>query len=551
MTPSRSFNIVVFVLVAFLAVVAPAFSQESGMLEIQNNTPYALPSSTLVGHSNSDAVIDVVIGLKWQKEQDLDDLLVNQQDSTSPEYQRFLSPGEFTNRFAPTQADTDGLTRYLESQGLVVMQVASDRKLVHVKGAVFQLEQAFHLSINNYALDGTRYFANDRNPSLPSEVGVAVESVVGLSSLETFHANSHARPGTERQSSGVIYTPSQLATAYNFPNSNNTSHGTAYDGTGVTIAVATAFAYTQSDLNFFWSYYGISRTGSLTVVPVNGGSTTPNLEPTVDVENVGAQATGANLLVYETPDSSFASFNLMYGQIASDNLAQVLSVSWVACESSIGASLQTMEAIFKRMSAQGMTMFVGSGDNGAYACSATSPTLAVDFPSSSPYFTAVGGTNLYLQSNGQYSSETAWTGSGGGISSKFAKPSWQVGPGVPTNKRRDVADVSFDASSHTAIYTYYQGVLEGAYGTSFGGPNWAALWALAIQSKSGVRTGNANPTVYKIGASASYHQNFHDVTTGNNGNGIGPGYNAKKNWDFPTGWGSPNGTNLVNYVKTH
>jgi kumamolisin len=531
-----------------------AFSQaNSGMTEVKNNTPYALPESSLVGHSDPNAVLDIVVGLRWQNEQQLDDQLARIQDPDSPDYHHFLTSEEFVSRFAPAQADIDGVTRYLESAGPVVMEAASNRKLVHARGTVSQIEQAFQVSINDYELNGERHFSNDRNPSLPSSIGAAVESVFGLSSLDAFHPSSHARRADSLPASVPIYTPAQLATAYNFPNLNNAFHGTTtYDGTGVTIAIATAYSYTASDLSYFLQYFEITRTGAITIVPVNGGSTTPNYETTLDIENASAEATGASILVYEAPNSSFANFELMHNQIASANLAQVLSTSWVACEASEGSNLTTENAIFKQMSAEGMTMFVGSGDNGAYACSATSKTLAVDFPSSSPYFTAVGGTNLFLTTNGTYSSETAWTSSGGGISSSFAKPAWQKGPGVPTNSKRDLADVSFDASANTGIYTYYQGFWYDGFGTSYGGPNWAALWALAIQARSGKRTGNADPTIYKIGASAAnYKLDFFDVTTGSNGNGNGPGYSAKKDWDYPTGWGSPNGTNLVNYVKAN
>jgi kumamolisin len=364
---------------------------------------------------------------------------------------------------------------------------------------------------------------------------------------------NHAQRIDSLPATQVTYTPAQLATAYNFPNLNNAFHGTTtYDGKGGTIAIATAYAYTASDLDYFLQFFNVTRTGSVTIIPINGGSTTPNYETTLDIENAAAEATGANFLVYEASDSSFSTFVLMHNQMASDNLAQVVSTSWGACEVNVGSYVKTEDAIFKQMAAEGMAMFAASGDNGAYACSSTSKTLAVDFPSSDPYFTAVGGTNLYVNTNGTYSSEIAWTSSGGGISSSFGKPAWQKGPGVPTNTRRDLADVSFDASAKTGISTYYQGVWYDGWGTSYGAPNWAALWVLAIQARSGKRTGNADPTVYKIGASATnYKLNFFDVTSGNNGNGNGPGYNAKKNWDYPTGWGSPNGTNLVNYVKGH
>lgn len=267
----------------------------------------------------------------------------------------------------------------------------------------------------------------------------------------------------------------------------------------------------------------------------------------MDVEYAGAQAPGANLIVYQTSDT-YSDFTLMFSQMASDDSAQVVSISYGSCESEYGKSvMKTEDVSFAQMAAEGMTIFAGSGDFGVYDCD--TKHLNVDFPASDPNLTAVGGTSLYATAKYRYKSESAWTDSGGGSSSYFVKPSWQVGPGVPTNKKRDIPDIAFDADENTGQNTYYQGAWYSGYGTSYGGPNMAGYWALVLEALKGKPTGNVAPLFYKLGASSSYATDMHDVTTGNNGAGIGPGYNATKDWDYTTGWGSVNGAKSLSYFE--
>jgi kumamolisin len=247
----------------------------------------------------------------------------------------------------------------------------------------------------------------------------------------------------------------------------------------------------------------------------------------------------------------------MYSQMASDNSAQVVSISWGSCESNTGTSvMKTEDASFAQMAAEGITIFAGSGDYGAYGylpdggCGGTQK-LQIGFPPSDPNLTAVGGTTLNATAQFKYKSESAWTDSGGGKSSYFAKPSWQVGPGVPANKKRDIPDIAFDADGNTGQDTYYEGEWYTGYGTSYGGPNMAGYWALVLEALKGKSTGNAAPLFYKLGASSSYASDMHDVTTGNNGAGIGPGYNATRDWDYTTGWGSVNGTKALAYFEAN
>jgi kumamolisin len=552
MSPGRLSFLLLLLVVSLLAA---ALEQPSPGVTIEGNVAPALQDAAYVSHSDPNAVLTIVVGLKRHNEAEFTDLLNRLYDANSPDYHRWITPADFLAKFAPSQADVDAVRRHLESRGLTVKHVSDNRVLVQATGTVAQIEEAFAIQINVYKVGTETHYSNDRNPSVPSSLKDVVESVAGFSSLETMHHASNFKQGP---ATAIFYTPLQMAAIYNFPSRLNAFHGkTIYDGTGVTIAIATAYTYLASDVDYFWTYfYQIGRTGALTNICVDGCTGTLDYEPTLDVESAGAQAPGANLLVYEVPSNLTSDFELMFSQMASDDSAQVVSISWGTCESDYGTSyMKTDNASFAQMAAEGITIFAGSGDDGAYGynlggCGGPQK-LQVGFPPSDPNVTAVGGTTLNATTQYKYKSESAWTDSGGGVSSYFAKPSWQVGPGVPTNTKRNIPDIAFDADENTGQDTYYEGEWYTGYGTSYGGPNMAGYWALVLEALKGKSTGNIAPLFYKLGASSSYKTDMHDVTTGNNGAGIGPGYNATKNWDYTTGWGSINGTSALSYFEAN
>jgi kumamolisin len=547
-------------LVGFLLLAVSSFAaaseQPTATVTVVGNVAPALQDATYLGQSDPNAAMTIVVGLKRHNEAEFVDLLNRLYDPDSPDYHRWITPTDFLSRFSPSQADVDATRQHLESHGLTVKRVSDNRVLVQATGTVAQIEEALAVNINVYQLGTETHYSNDRNPSVPSSLTDVVESVTGLTSLETMHQASSLEklaPAT------VSYTPLEIASIYNFPSRLNTFHGkTIYDGTGETIAIATAYTYLTSDVDYFWTYYyQIERTGTLTNICVNGCTSTLDYEPTLDVEYAGAQAPGANLIVYEVPSNAASDFTLMYSQMASDDSAQVVSLSWGTCENNDGTMvMKTIDGSFAQMAAQGMTIFAGSGDYGAYGylpsngCGGTQK-LRIGFPPSDPNVTAVGGTTLNATVQYNYKSESAWTDSGGGASTYFAKPKWQVGPGVPTNKKRDIPDIAFDANENTGQDTYYQGEWYSGYGTSYGAPNMAGYWALVLEALKGKSTGNVAPLFYKLGASSSYTTDMHDVTTGNNGAGIGPGYKATKDWDYTTGWGSINGTKALSYFEAN
>ena len=201
------------------------------------------------------------------------------------------------------------------------------------------------------------------------------------------------------------------------------------------------------------------------------------------------------------------------------------------------------------MAAQGQSFFSASGDDDAY-------TGLIPFPDDSPYITLVGGTLLTTNGTGaSYASETAWNrnngiGSGGGVSTQYAIPSWQQGISVTANlgstTMRNVPDVALTADD---VYVRADGLDQDVGGTSCASPLWAAFTSLVNQQariNNGSAVGFVNPAVYAIGQSANYTSDFHDTTAGNDFSPSSPAkFPAATGYDLATGWGSPNGAATI------
>jgi subtilase family serine protease len=250
---------------------------------------------------------------------------------------------------------------------------------------------------------------------------------------------------------------------------------------------------------------------------------------------------------------------------AGSHNGKIISQSWGTAENTLFDTagqqvLANFESFYQNAAQQNVTVLSGSGDSGSSNIetnqTAYFPFPTVEFPASSPFVTAVGGTSLYADGTGNYGYETAWIGSGGGVSQQFSQPSYQSTLPAAVQQtlanHRGVPDVAFNADPATAIlvYTSFIPNASGYYfinGTSEGPPQWAAIIADANQL-AGHPLGFLNPKLYALGASGGQSKLFHDITFGSNAfNGpIGvPGYTATTGWDLTTGWGTPNLGKLV------
>ena len=205
---------------------------------------------------------------------------------------------------------------------------------------------------------------------------------------------------------------------------------------------------------------------------------------------------------------------------------------------------QTDAQYFANLASAGVTIFASSGDGastpGTTGGEDTSGPLQVESPSSDVNVNGVGGTSLTLNSNGNESSELAWSYSGGGVSEYFTRPSWQTGAGMPSGTMRAVPDVACPADPNTGAVLFYNGAQTAVGGTSWSSPTWAGYCALINQARSNAglsQIGLLGPKIYPLIGST----NFRDVTSGSNSVGANSGgkYSAGAGYDPVTGIGVP------------
>ncbi len=508
-----------------------------------------------VGPAAPDTILSISLILRGQSPDAFAAALKAISDPTSASYHHYLSPDQIAARFGATPADVARVTAALASGGLTVGALASDRLLFGAQGSVAQLEAFFGVEIDAYRdAKGTMTNAPSMAPKLPAAFDGAVSGVLGLDTRPALHTGATLAHRGADDSAAYGLTPTDLKGAYNL----GPLYTSGLDGSGQTVALAEIDSFRQSDVQSYDQEFGISAPPPQ-VIKVGKGPKGTSPEPVLDIEIVNAIAPKASVLVYESAED-LGSVATMLSQIVSDHKAQVLSVSLGTCEAALDPStassfISTLNDTFQRANAEGMSVLVASGDNGAYDCADSN--LSVGAVAANPYVTAVGGTALFLNSSGGYGHEAGWegplegAGSGGGVSTIYSKASWQTGPGVSnsySDGMRQVPDVAAAADPLTGYAIYYtdQGcsgkdcwTIVG--GTSAATPLWAGLILLTNQlasKQSKGPLGFLDPALYALGATD--RGVYHDVAIGGN-----LYYNATPTWDYTTGWGSPDGALLV------
>ncbi len=443
--------------------------------------------------------------------------------------------GEFGRHCGADPIDLESVRGFARQHALTEIGSDLHRRVVHLRGTPQALARAFGVTLGRYQFeDGHGPFVGcGHAPTLPAEV----LAVLGLDRRPVARAHSR-RPKAQPS---ITYTPPQLGQLYGFP------AGT--DGSGETVAIIElGGGYSTSDLNTYFSGLGITPP-SVTAVSVAGASNQPggdaDGEVMLDIEVIGALAPGAAIVVYFAPNTDQGFYEAI-SQAAHDatHKPQVLSISWGGPEDSwTGPSRDAMQTALEDAVALGVTVTVAAGDGGS-SDGESDGAPHVDFPASSPYALACGGTKLLAQ-GGTIASEVVWNetaagegATGGGVSTVFPQPAWQQGIGVPQapdgSSGRGVPDVSGNADPLTGYQVRVDGEAQVIGGTSAVAPLWAALIARCNQ-KLGKPIGDPHAALYQIGARA-----FRDITQGNNG-----AYSAATGWDACTGLGSPNGTALL------
>jgi subtilase family serine protease len=347
---------------------------------------------------------------------------------------------------------------------------------------------------------------------------------------------SAALAGASKYSGGGWF-PTGVAKAFDFP----VQHGC--NGSGQTVAVEIDTPITTSDVNTFLSNAGVTHTGTITNIAVDGGGNAASsdyVETALDVETIAGLAPGANIRVYDFPDLSSQSIEDGYNQTVSDGVATVVNSSFGGCETSDTAFTNTTNSIAQQAAAKGITFAASSGDSGSAECSG----IGVSSPSSDPYFVSVGAVNFTANSSGGLATITAGTdssngfSSGGGYSSVFAVPSYQSGiSGVNSNGRNN-PDVSLPGVG-VEVYAASQGGWLEVDGTSWSSPEFTALLSEVNQLRN-THYGFVNPNIYTLFKNTGY-TDYTDVTSGSNG-----AYSAVTGYDLVTGIGAPKGWAFAN-----
>ncbi len=532
----------------------------------------AAPFVTRLAATEPGQHLQLALQLPLRNQADLDATLADIYNPASPNFHHFLTTPEFDRRFGPTPSDFATLVDWAERQGFTVTHKSSNNRIVDVDASVYAINRAFHTNITQYhdAHLNRDFHAPAQEPSTV-DLPVQLYAIAGLDDAAPKH--SHLKKGDELVE-GTHQTRAQLATSAivgsgpgntYLPSDMRAAYygGTALTGAGQTVAVYSYDGYQPSDVTAWYTHVGIpASTVPVTTINVNGynsgcysnNSTTgvviyttcDDTEQVLDILQVQGMAPGLSKILFYVGNSATDIVN----QIASDNLAPVITSSWGG-----GDFGPTCDPAFQQMALQGQTYLNATGDSGGFNAS------TYDAPSLDPYIVQVGGTDLITTVKaGPWKSETGWADSGGGFyAGTYAIPSWQQATGIitTTNKGsttyRNAPDIAAEANFDNTSED--NGAFETGYGgTSYATPRMAGYLALANQQaySYGATTGVGfiNPSLYTAGLSATASTVYHDITSGSNKSSSTPyvTYTATAGYDLVTGWGSPNTTGLINVL---
>ena len=488
---------------------------EAQLVRLKGNVhPLARPEFDQGAVSDSTPMNRMLLLLQRSPEQQaaLTKLMDEQLSKDSPNYHKWLTPQQFGAQFGPADTDIQTITDWLARQGFHGIKVSNGRTTVEFSGNVGQVRNAFHTEIHGYLVNGERKQANSADPQIPAALSPAVAGIV---SLHNFRKKSMKRdagtfvktkdgivkPQFTTSSGDYIVGPADFAKIYNLPPT------TTVDGTGVTLAIVADSNINPTDVSDFRSLFGLSANFTSANIIVNGpdpgisGPTGDEGEADLDVETAGMVAPGAIIkLVVSEPTLTAEGVDLSALYIVDNNMADVMSESFGACEAALGTSNPFQNLLWEQAAAQGITVMVSTGDNGSAGCddfttaTTASNGLAVSGTASTPFNVAVGGTDFddagtqttfWSPTNATgtrgsalgYIHEIPWNDScaatatssnlntvcatangisagSGGPSSLYAKPSWQSGL-TPADSHRDLPDVSLFASDGPQSKSFY------------------------------------------------------------------------------------------------
>ena len=505
--------------------------------------------------------LDIVLPLRDSA--GLNSFLQRLYDPASPSYRHFLTVSEFTGRFGPTQEDYEATVLFAKSNGFVVVGGTRDGMDVQIKGPVSAVESAFHVTMRTYQHPTERrtFFSPDREPS--TDLPFVLWHISGLDNYSIPHPlfvkkSDYAKAHGIRPQDVVSYATTGSGPSASFLGSDMRAAyygGTALTGAGQNLGLLEYAGTDLADLTTYFTNVGQINNVPITLLSTDGTSTScadsasgnscDDTEQTLDMtQAIGMAPALASLVMYiGSTDTA-----IMSAMTTHSPLPTTIGCSWGWTP----ADASTLDPYFEKMAAQGQTFFAASGDDSTWSASNAA------WPADDANVVSVGGTDLMTAGPaGPWQSETAWSESGGGISPDgIAIPAWQQLGGVINSSNqgsttlRNGPDVSANAN-----YTFYVCADQTACtanefgGTSFAAPMWAAYIALVNQqlvANGAGPIGFINPAIYSIGTGPTYNSALHDITSGTSGS-----YSAVAGYDLVTGWGSPNGANLIDSLVSY
>lgn len=548
----RHSSVLLFVLFLHIVSIQGQPSQQV----LAHHVPAAVTSgqAKLLGQLPATQRMNLSIVLPLRNQSELASLLKRLYDPSSPDFRHFLRVQEFTDQFGPTADDYQKVLEFAIANGFEVHGTAANRLTVSLYGSVSQVEQAFQVKMQRYQhpTQNREFISPDREPSLA--LGVSIAHIEGLNNISIpqpmLRGNDSLNSGVaavQGSGPGGSYLGVDMRGAY--------YGGTALTGSGQAVGLLQFDGYDMSDVALTFVNSGQTNSVPINNVLLDGATGVAcqfnpmpceDAEQVLDIVEAAEMAPGLDQIRVYIGNIDTDILNAM----ASENLAKQLSVSWTWTPDDPA----TDDEFFQEFAAQGQSIFVASGDDGAF-----SPNISDFFyPAEDDYVTAVGGTSLITTGPaGQWVSETAWDRSGGGISPDgMPIPSWQAGVAESSNagstSLRNVPDVAMEAD--TDNYVCNMGACQNTWGgTSFAAPRWAGFAALVNQQAAQFGDGAIgflNPALYGIGASSAYASTFHDITAGQNDNGgaYPPPqqiFQAVEGYDLVTGWGTPDGQAFI------
>jgi kumamolisin len=453
--------------------------------------------------------------------------------------------------------------------GLTVLACDPATRTVHLGGPVNAMESAFQVKLMEFAHERGDYRGRVGPLHVPASLANDIVGVFGLDNRRVVrrrpdgdrkrHSLDHSTTAAKKR---PWFYPAELATAYDFPDG---------DGTGQTIGLLEfGGGYFPDDLAAFAKAAGLSSLPDVVPISIDKMPIDTNDEAVgevmLDIEVVAGICPKATIPVWFSQFTEKGWVDVLDAAMHDPKYKpQVLSISWGYAEDAYiwtASAVQQVNEALQEAALMGMTICVAAGDDGS-SDGITDGHAHVDFPSASPYVLAVGGT---LLRTGAHRSESAWKdgdglradnggSTGGGVSTRIARPTWQGGLDIaPVNPGqmagRITPDVSANASANTGYFVVAQGQTEISGGTSASSPLWACLVARMNESLagSGKQVGYFTPLLYGAAAGATTplgKQGFNDIHTGNNQTAKVGGFKSQVGYDAVTGWGTPKGKDLL------